>query len=82
LPAAVLVSIGCSQDRAAGLQRPHDVLKISNRARKPINARDHQHVPFADEIEDRGQLGPTLGCGAIGYARAMSRLLLCQCADR
>ena len=67
MPAAVLVSTGCSVARKAGaaaLQRPHDVLKICDRARKPINARDHQHVAFADEIENSGQFGAPLRRGA------------------
>jgi hypothetical protein len=41
LPAAVRVSIGGPQSGAARLKRSHDVLKIGNRTREPINASDH-----------------------------------------
>jgi hypothetical protein len=44
--------LGRLQGRAASLDRAHDVLKVSNAAREPINAGDHQHVAFTEEVQD------------------------------
>ncbi len=47
MPAAVLVSIGCSvaSSVAPRARTAHDVLQIPNAARQAIDPRHHQHVP-------------------------------------
>ena len=53
LPAAVPVSTGCSVARRATpfcLQLVDDVLQVLQRAREPIDARDHQRVAAAARI--------------------------------
>src|SRR5262249_36189827 len=51
---------GRPERRAPSLQRPHNVLKVSDRARQAINARDDEGVPFPDEIENGRKLGAPL----------------------
>jgi len=37
----------CLQRRTARLDSPHDVLKVANGARQPVNSRDHQCVTLS-----------------------------------
>jgi hypothetical protein len=58
LPAAVLVSIGCSvafERCALPTDRPDDALQVADTAGEPVNAGDHKHVALAKEVEHRPQ---------------------------
>jgi hypothetical protein len=67
LPAAVLVSIGCSvalRLAPLGLERAHDVLEVADRARQAVDAGDHQDIAFADEVENGLEFGAARDAGA------------------
>jgi hypothetical protein len=60
LPAAVLVSIGCSVARRlapSALRARNDVLEVTDRAGEPVDACHDQGVACTDEFEDGGELG-------------------------
>src|SRR5262249_30293702 len=57
-PAAVLVSIGCSVVRPFRFERLDDVLKVRDRTSEAIDAGDHEHVAFTDELQHRGEFLP------------------------
>jgi hypothetical protein len=67
LPAAVLVSIGCSVALRGGallLHGAYGVLQVTDAAGEPIDARDHQHVALAQEGEQSAKLLTASGAGA------------------
>jgi hypothetical protein len=67
LPAAVLVSIGCSVAfNAAPRARTNadDVLQVPDAARQAVDPRDHEHVALAEEIEHGPQFLPAVRRGA------------------
>jgi hypothetical protein len=61
LPAAVLVSIGCSVALHPWPYGPDDILKVAYAAREPVNARHHQHVAAAKEVQDGAKLLSSCG---------------------
>jgi len=53
LPAAVLVSIGCSvafRDAPFGPQGPYDILEVADAASKSIDPGDHKSVARSQEV--------------------------------
>ena len=72
MPAAVLVSIGCSVAFRIAPARPdraHDVLKVADAPGEAIDAGDHQNVAGVQEFEHRAQLLAALGRGAAPLLR-------------
>jgi hypothetical protein len=73
LPAAVLVSIGCSVAfrGALGLHRAHDALQVTDAARQAIDPGDHQPHRLAQEVEHGAQL---VAAGRGGAAALLSKI--------
>jgi hypothetical protein len=67
LPAAVLVSIGCPVALRDAL-RAFTVRAMSCPAGKAINARDHQYVTLAKEVEDRAHSSRNAPLKARGWS--------------
>jgi hypothetical protein len=64
LPAAVLVSIGCSVARSATpLAFSARTTQIPNAARQAVDPRDHQHITSVNELQQGLQLLPAVGAG-------------------